>query len=65
MAIMIQPIYRIERFDCDCGRITTSTLSLAFVWAEHEELSQMLMVDTEAGQCEMGPRLFDELAFAI
>jgi two-component sensor histidine kinase len=29
---------------------------------EHEELAQMLMVDTEAGQCEMGPRLFDELA---
>jgi two-component sensor histidine kinase len=29
---------------------------------EHEELAQMLLVDTEAGQCEMGPRLFDELA---
>ena len=29
---------------------------------EHEELAHMLMVDTEAGQCEMGPRLFDELA---
>jgi two-component sensor histidine kinase len=28
---------------------------------EHEELAQMLLLDTEAGQCEMGPRLFDEL----
>ena len=28
---------------------------------EHEELAQMLLVDTEAGQCEMGPRLFEEL----
>jgi two-component sensor histidine kinase len=29
---------------------------------EHEDLAHMLMVDREAGQCEMGPRLFDELA---
>jgi two-component sensor histidine kinase len=29
---------------------------------DHEELAHMLMVDTEAGQCEMGERLFDELA---
>lgn len=29
---------------------------------EHEQLAQMLLVDTEAGQCEMGQRLFDELA---
>jgi two-component sensor histidine kinase len=28
---------------------------------EHEELAQMLSEDTEAGQCEMGPRLFEEL----
>lgn len=28
---------------------------------EHEELAHMLMVDKEAGQCEMGQRLFDEL----
>ena len=28
---------------------------------EHEELARMLLVDTEAGQCEMGVRLFDEL----
>ena len=29
---------------------------------EHEELARMLLEDTEAGQCEMGQRLFDELA---
>jgi two-component sensor histidine kinase len=29
---------------------------------EHEQLAAMLLVDTEAGQCEMGERLFDELA---
>jgi len=28
---------------------------------EHEELAHMLLVDAEAGQCEMGERLFDEL----
>jgi hypothetical protein len=28
---------------------------------EHEELSKMLLEDAEAGQCEMGPRLFKEL----
>jgi two-component sensor histidine kinase len=28
---------------------------------EHEQLAHMLLVDTEAGQCEMGERLFDEL----
>lgn len=28
---------------------------------EHEELARMLLVDAEAGQCEMGVRLFDEL----
>lgn len=29
---------------------------------EHEELARMLLEDSEAGQCEMGQRLFDELA---
>ena len=29
---------------------------------EHEHLAHMLMEDEEAGQCEMGERLFDELA---
>ncbi len=28
---------------------------------EHEELARMLLEDAEAGQCEMGARLFDEL----
>src|ERR1700689_4550648 len=28
---------------------------------EHEQLSQMLLEDTEASHCEMGTRLFDEL----
>jgi two-component sensor histidine kinase len=28
---------------------------------EHEELAQMLAMDTEAGQCEMGVRLYEEL----
>jgi two-component sensor histidine kinase len=28
---------------------------------EHEELARMLLVDAEAGHCEMGARLFDEL----
>ena len=28
---------------------------------EHEELARMLLEDTEAGHCEMGTRLFDEL----
>lgn len=28
---------------------------------EHEKLAHMLLVDTEAGQCEMGERLFAEL----
>jgi two-component sensor histidine kinase len=28
---------------------------------EHEELAQMLLEDAEAGHCEMGSRLFDEL----
>jgi two-component sensor histidine kinase len=28
---------------------------------EHEELAQMLLEDAEAGHCEMGTRLFDEL----
>ena len=28
---------------------------------EHEELARMLLVDTEAGHCEMGARLFEEL----
>jgi two-component sensor histidine kinase len=28
---------------------------------EHEQLAQMLLDDTEAGHCEMGTRLFDEL----
>ena len=28
---------------------------------EHEELARMLLNDTEAGQCEMGTRLFEEL----
>ena len=28
---------------------------------DHEELARMLLVDTEAGQCEMGVRLFEEL----
>jgi two-component sensor histidine kinase len=28
---------------------------------EHEQLAQMLLEDTEAGHCEMGTRLFDEL----
>jgi two-component sensor histidine kinase len=28
---------------------------------EHEELARMLLEDTEAGHCEMGARLFDEL----
>jgi two-component sensor histidine kinase len=29
--------------------------------SEHEELAHMLLVDAEAGQCEMGVRMFDEL----
>jgi hypothetical protein len=29
--------------------------------SEHEELAHMLLVDAEAGQCEMGMRMFDEL----
>jgi two-component sensor histidine kinase len=29
---------------------------------EHEQLAQMLLEDTEASHCEMGTRLFDELA---
>ena len=28
---------------------------------EHEELARLLLEDTEAGRCEMGTRLFDEL----
>ena len=28
---------------------------------EHEELARMLLEDAEAGRCEMGTRLFDEL----
>ncbi len=30
---------------------------------EHEELARLLLEDTEAGQCEMGARLFEELEF--
>jgi hypothetical protein len=32
---------------------------------EHEQLAHMLLVDTEAAQCEMGERLFDELGSGL
>jgi two-component sensor histidine kinase len=36
---------------------------VAALLREHEELARLLLEDTEAGQCEMGARLFEELEF--